>query len=256
MIPITLDISDTINEFSLDKEESRLLSKSIVNKLAKEFDSLWEEEIKTLKSSRNAYKRAKYEVPPQIDDYSAVFTLSGAGETGTLAMMIENGVSSFDMKEGFRNSDKAENKGTENWYLTIPMQIATADAIADSPVFSGKMEEEIQKIVKRDSILTKKNVPKELQIKTKRSEVEVKGVKIPEYKSKSFKFEGLKRNIDPKHGGYFQFRRVSEKSDDNSWIHTGIDAYNLMGKAIKKLNESTISRIVGKTIQDFLKNII
>ena len=53
------------------------------------------------------------------------------------------------------------------------------------------------------------------------------------------------------HGQYMTFRRVSDQSDPNSWIHKGFTAYNLMGKTLDKF---PIDTIISNIKEDFLSN--
>jgi hypothetical protein len=51
---------------------------------------------------------------------------------------------------------------------------------------------------------------------------------------------------------YFTFRRVGEASDPNSWIHSGIKAYNLLGDSIKRLDIQTITE---NKVDEILENL-
>ena len=46
MIPIAIDISETINEFSFSENESRALSRKIITTLHDTYKNYWEEEVK------------------------------------------------------------------------------------------------------------------------------------------------------------------------------------------------------------------
>ena len=77
-----------------------------------------------------------------------------------------------------------------------------------------------------------------------------------EYTHKSPIFEGLvRKNISStskeKRGGYFTFRRVSDKSDDNSWQHPGLPPKKLMDKTMGVVSVD-IDRMVGEIFEDFM----
>ena len=65
-----------------------------------------------------------------------------------------------------------------------------------------------------------------------------------EYKHKSSIFEGLTKRSAAYNkvvqNTYGTFRRASENSDPDSWIHRGIKAYNLAEQAIKQTDVDTI----------------
>jgi len=48
---------------------------------------------------------------------------------------------------------------------------------------------------------------------------------------------------------YMTFRRVSDKSDENSWIHKGFEAHNFMEKA---LEESQVDKVFAECRDEFL----
>jgi hypothetical protein len=252
MIPITLDISETINEFSLDKEESKSLSRYIIGNISREYMINWEEAVdRNLKQSKGTYKSGmRVEYP---DDYSAVFILEGKGDS-RLALMIEEGTNSFDQKPFFEKSDKKKSKKDGGWFLTIPFRMATADALADSSIFSGKMPEPIQNISRKSKKGIKlQDIPKEFQIKGVRREIKTEQKTYPEYEHKSTKYEGIIHSKGKHHGQYMKFRRVSDTSDENAWIHPGFQPYKLMEKAIET---TKIDRIVGRSVDEFLSKTL
>ena len=87
--------------------------------------------------------------------------------SGVLPTMIENGASAFDMKEGFRKSQKAvltvpvyNKKGAlvkeGGWYLTVPFRIGVPGTLGQAG-FSGAMPQEIYDLVLKQS--TKESLP-------------------------------------------------------------------------------------------------
>ena len=247
MIPVTIDISSTLEEFRFSKEDAQFFSSYLLDNIAEEYMQRWEKIVdNNLKGTREAYKSGMR--VEKIDEFNLVFSLEGKGQS-KLGLMIETGADPWDMKDHFKLSSKRKETKDGGWYLTIPFKIATAEAIADSPVFAGKMTKQIQKVAKGLSggeSLNKMNVPKELQIYGKREEIT--GFRN-EYKHKSFMFEGLQHNTKSNHGGYIMFRRISDESDADSWIHKGFKPHNFMEQA---LNDIQLDQIFIKAKREFI----
>jgi hypothetical protein len=208
----------------------------------------WEQIVdSSLKKTAQSYKSGMDAQRP--DDYTAIFLLEGKGD-GKLGLMIEVGAESFNIKAGFENSSKAKKKKNGGWYLNIPFPIATSEAVATSSVFSGKMKPELQKIVQNlgaGESLNPTNVPKELQNIGTRKDLP----NFAKYEHKTFDYQGLQHNTKKGHEGYVMFRRVSDKSDENSWIHKGFEPHNFMEKT---LNEIDVTKIFEECRDEFLSN--
>lgn len=242
--PIFIDLSQVVNEFVFDEGESKALQSYVLSNVADEYMRYWESNIdNSLNSTRAEYRQAIFTEKP--DDSSIVFGMTP--RQSKLAMMLEDGASEFDIKQGFSKSTKKKTKADGGWYLTIPFRHATSEAIAESMVFSSRMPKEIEKLVKTvDRPLNLSDLPKGYR--------EVRTSRVG-YKHKAPIYEGLhRRDISSSEkenrGGYFTFRRVSDKSEDNSWTHKGFKPLNLMEKS---LNEMPIDTIVDRSIDEFLK---
>lgn len=253
MMPIHLDISEIVEEFSLTSEQSQQLGSEIINRVVGEYTHKWENLVnRGLKQTRSLYKKAMY--VDRISDTEVVFGLQ-PGENG-LAIAIEEGKPPFDEKPFFKASSKVKQKLGGGWYLTIPFRYATPGAVAESDIFQQKLPKEIYEIAKGNngSSIKKSQLPPKFQQLGVRKEVQgVNGV-IPEYTHKSPKFQGLVRidissTNNENRGGYFTFRRVSDNSDILSWIHPGFEAKKFMDKA---LEESQIERVADMAIDNFL----
>ena len=74
-----------------------------------------------------------------------------------------------------------------------------------------------------------------------------------EYKHKSSIFTGITKQTDDVTGQstYISFRRVSDNSDDNSWIHRGLNAYQLAEKAFDEF-EPHMQEFLSVTMDDAL----
>lgn len=172
--------------------------------------------------------------------------------------MIEEGASAWDMKGAFLNSDKVKYTKDGRKYLTIPFRFGTPGAVGESDVFTNILPEGIYKVVKNKATdqvssgggtqsqgLTIGEIPKDFQIPQYRNVITNQGnVLFEEYQHKNSLYEGLIKQKDSVTGQntYHSFRRVTEAgigkngeklgSDPNSWVHPGIEAHNLIDKAL------------------------
>ena len=243
LAPIYIDLSGIIDEFILSPEETKSLSQYVLSNISDEYMRHWENNIdNSLKSTRSEYRQAIFTEQP--DDYSMVFGMTP--RQSKLAMMLEDGADSFDIKEGLKKSSKKKMKKDGGWYITVPFRHATAEALAESSTFSGQMPQEIEKLVK--------TVGRPLKLSDLPAGYKEKRISRVGYQHKSAIYEGLQRQDisstkNENRGGYFTFRRVSDKSEANSWIHPGFEPLKLMEKS---LNELPVERIVDKSIDEFL----
>lgn len=250
MIPINIDISETVNEFVLSEDEVKSLSAYLLDRVATEFTMRWEEQIdQNLKSTRGEYKKGIFQ-EQNTDDGS--ITIGLTPRQSPMALKIEDGSDPYDMKEGFANSDKRKpsyrKNGTTGWYLTIPFRFATAEAIGESSVFSGNLPKPIQNIVKvAVEPLKFSQIPTQFQAMGQNM--------ISGYKHKFNIYEGLQRvetgSGTEKRGAYMNFRRVSDLSDAAAWIHPGFEAKRLMEAAIQ---QTDFPAVVDDAINEFLNN--
>lgn len=170
-----------------------------------------------------------------------------------LIKMLEEGASAFDMKPYFLNSTKAHVSKNGKKYLTIPLRWATPGAAATADVFAGTMPTEIYNVVKkaetnipvagggsRSSGMTLDQIPQQFRVKQTRKEVTDAGGKtlFKGYQHKNSLYEGMTKQKDPVTGQnkYNTFRRVSEDSDPDAWIHPGIEKYNLIQQTLSEFN--------------------
>lgn len=241
--PISIDISDLASEFVMSEEEVKSLSRYILARVADEYTREWERQIdQNLHSTRAEYKKGIFSEQP--DDYSIIIGLTP--RQSRLSMMLEEGASSFDIKEGMAKSSKKHMKKDGGWYLTVPFKFATSEAIGESG-FSNKMPKPIEKLVK---------VSKEpLKLDQIPSEFRAIGEnKTSGYNHKFNIYEGLQRKEigsgqNEKRGGYMSFRRISDKSDQGSWQHPGFESLHLMEKASQEID---IGKLVDFAVDEFL----
>lgn len=251
MIPIIINIGNLANEIALTPTEVKSFGKMTLDRVVSRYEFLLNEQIdKKLHKTKQAYRQSlSFEY---LNDFNAVFILSGKDGLGKLALMMERGATPFDMKQSFLVSSKAKTGKDGKRYFTVPFKHATSTAIAESSTFSNKMVQQAQLIAKKQPgvPVSFKQLPSELQERGIRKSVSRGGITSPTYEHKTPIFQGLVKSVNTQHSGYFTFRRVSEKNAD-SWFHPGFEEYNLMGKALSGL-ESEIGRIVSSAKEEFL----
>jgi hypothetical protein len=213
-----------------------------------EYMRVWESNIdSSLHSTRSEYRRAIFTEQP--DDYSMVFGMTPT--KSKLAMMLEEGASEFDIKAGMEKSSKRHwysslKDHQEHWYITIPFRHATSEAVAESMIFSNQMPQEIEQLIKTTGRPLKlSDLPSQYR--------DVRTSRVG-YVHRAAIYEGLHRTDissteKENRGGYFTFRRISDKSEANSWQHPGFEPLKLMEKALSELR---FDYIVDQQIDQFL----
>lgn len=251
--PVRIDISDFVREWRLSGAAAATFAGSILNELGVRFvDQLKVNAGRELRQTRQEYQRAIYMERP--DEQTLIIGLAG-----WLANAIEQGIGPFDMKEGFKRSDKVQFSKSGMWYMTIPFRHGIESTLGDSSVFSTIMPASVHAIAKqklRDSenVLTLKDLPPEMQLKNVRREVTnlQTGQIFREYQHKSPIYEGMRRFGNNRNSQYVTFRRVGEMSDRNSWVHSGITAHNLFAKTLQSF---PVADIVSQVKEDFLEKM-
>lgn len=252
IVPIFIDTASISEEFYLDQDQVNDLMDYTIKEITARFAEQWEQNaIKELSSSRQQYINSLMVVDEGFAKGAVVLV-------GELPNMIEQGVSSFDEKPGILKSDNAKTSKTGSKYATVPFNFGTPTALKEN--FSNIMPQEVYEIVKQrgtNEPLTTydlKELPKEIK------EPQTKRIQMPESKSfmeyqhKTSIYEGLTKKKDQTTGqnSYVSFRRVSDNSDPNAFIHPGIEARNI---AQKTLDGFDIAPIVGKSIDIFLSQL-
>ncbi len=248
-IPIHVDLSEVAEEFSFSEEQQIQFTQSIVSSIASQFiDNLQSQAQLQLHSTRNRYLRAIQTFSDYPGHAAVVLSLNDK-----LVRMIEEGKGPFDMKVGMLNSPKAKTNKEGGKYLTIPFRWATPNAIGESEVFTFKMPDEIHAIVKKKELtipvvgggiksagLTVQEIPEMYRVKTGRQPILSQTGKtlFDAYQHKSNIYEGLSKYQDDvtSQNTYKSFRRVSENSDPDAFIHPGIKEYNLFQLALNDMD--------------------
>ncbi len=203
------------------------------------FATEWENEAnRVLKSSREQYVNSIVVVDEGFAK-GAVMLL------GDVPNMVEQGVEPFDMKPGMLDGPNAKVGKDGSKYNTVPFSFGIPTSLKSN--FSSIMPQEVHSVISKKPVdkvtgvskpLSDKELPKKLQ------QPQVKRVKLPdsksfkEYQHKSSIYEGMTKRQDKRTGqnSYGSFRRVSENSDPNSWLHPGIEEKDISGSVISNFN--------------------
>ena len=244
MLPISIDLSPLIEEFALTVEKTSILSNLILDRITEEYRQRWTSLINAdLKRTRSDYRRAIY---IERKENEVVFGLRDDPHN-PLPMMIEEGHEAWDEKEFFERSKRKKVTIGGGWYLTIPFRHATPEAVAESG-FSTTLPQSVYNVAKQSSSpLSVSQLPEEYRVRGVRREIVTLNKVYPAYTHKSPIYQGLMR-VDissgkENRGGYFTFRRVSDKSDPSSWIHPAFIAKKFMDRALELANVTQITDI-------------
>lgn len=250
IIPIEINTQDILNQFNISQSQIESMLDNIAKNLAVVYVSKLETEASSkLNSTRDRYLRAIR----VIDSGKLESTVLLDYSKDPLVKMIEEGASPFDMKQGILNGPKSKVSAKGVRYNTIPMRWATPGAVGESSSFSGKMPQEIYDAVRtkpttipvrggggRSQGLSASQIPAAFQAPSTRGTiVDSNGSPLfREYQHKTSIYEGIVKKTDSSTGqsSYFSFRRVSENSDANAFIHPGIVAHKLMNIAYSSMN--------------------
>jgi hypothetical protein len=263
-ISISIDLTGLRDEFNLLQSQVDGLGNVIVTAITDRLFYNWQTEaMNGLKSTRKQYLDGL-----NIGEVSS--THKYIQLTEMLPNMLESGFGAFDIKPGELKSPNAKTTKKGIKFITIPFRWGTSGSIGESDVFANVMPKEINDIVKdfkgtTTSISGTKStgenlgfnqIPKQYQIPKTRaafSDIQSKTT-YPEYTHKGPLTEGMVRNEktyeSTTKGSYTTFRRISENSDINSWIHQGVSAKNFADKAI---NNTSVDVITDQLIYSFLQ---
>lgn len=215
MIKIKLDtVISVLKDFDPPTSELEAFAKVVKGKILTEvYANLVQSAKQKLTTSRQEY------IKGITLDEDSIYLI------GELPNAVEDGCGPFDQKIGFANSSKIKKGKRGGWYLTIPFRIGTPNS--GGVLSSAIMPRDIYDAIRSKKAVDLSNTPPQ----TRGSVTDSKTGKIwEEYQNKYSVFAGItqNKNTETNRSTYNTFRRVSDKSDPNSWIHPGIQAHNLM----------------------------
>jgi len=263
MIPVYIDTRDLSAEFALSKQDVDAMIEYTIKEITAKFAANWDSVAKRSLGSTRALYRSSIVVGEQgrFTGYAML--------VNQLPNMIESGAAPFDMKGGFSQSTKRKNKKGGGWYLTIPLRAATPGSLGESEAFSSVMPASVYAVVKdqRPQLstlgatrpgrgLSVDQIPSQYQIPRTREMIVAKSQTFEAYQHKHSVYEGLQKASktyqSATQGQYVSFRRVSDASDDNSWIHRGLKARNLADQA---MDQTDIPFEVDKAVDNHLASL-
>lgn len=251
MLPnINIDITDISSQFSFSKEESDNFMKSSLLRIVDSFWLDWQDKVRNsnLQSTKPIYMNAMYREKIG-EDY-----VLGLDPGFWLAGAVEGGISAFDEKEGFFKSSKAKTNKEGKKYFIIPFKFATFEAVATSQSFSGgSLPKEVHQVAKsvgeEGRQIRLSDLPEQYRIPSSRPQTTLwNGTVKEEYTHKSSIYEGIQKSNLKRHSGYVSFRTASEL-EPNAFIHTGIQARNLMGEVAQDYSNP---QLIGDILDDQL----
>lgn len=256
MIGVFIDTAAISESFNLNQEDVNKLLDFTTKTMTSRFAEAWSNEAsRSLHSARQQY----------ISNLVVVdegFAKGAVMLTGWLPNAIEQGKSSYDMKEGFLNGPKARVSKDGHRYNIIPFTWGTPGALQEN-FTGGILPQEVYDVVskkpqdltisgggKASKPLKPEEIPKMFREPKTKSISENRS-----YTHKSSIYEGISKVKDPvtKQNSYISFRAVSDNSDPNSWIHPGFTAANLAEKALAEFN---VPMETARIIDLFLKGYV
>lgn len=248
IVPIEINGSDIVSQFDVSEQQLETMFNNIAKSLAMIYVSKLENEAA---SELNSTKRRYIQSIRLIDSGRLEATVLLDYSKDPLIQAIEEGGNPFDMKIGFLKSSKVKVGKNGKKYITIPFRFGSTGSVSESELFISKMPQEVYDIVRKKEIGSKGfsqgitsddllTIPDKYRIQNKREEIKDSNgsVLFKEYEHKTSIYQGIRKQSDSttSQNSYFSFRRVSEMSDENSFIHTGIQARHLMQKAQQNMN--------------------
>lgn len=207
-----LNVSVSLDSLGLNDQ----LSPQVVNAIQSSIQTSlslvkdrWQTEVQNkLNSTRPLYLMGltfdSLQYPYDGDNFAGAVVLNGK-----FPNMLETGFGAFDEKLGFSKSKRITKKKDGGWYLTIPMRHSTPGSF----MYGQAMPKDVYGVAKKLGNGQHLSYPG-------LGDISWKG-----YQRKNKTYDGLTRIVKSyqkaTQSQYFTFRRVSDKSDPNSWWHPG-----------------------------------
>lgn len=252
---LNFDFQPFRDELNMSQSDIDDLLDFTVKEVTASFAEEWEKQAsENLNSTRNQYMRSIVVTNPA--------KFQGAVELiGDVPNMVESGRGPFDMKPFLLNGKNSKVDKYGNRYNIVPFSIGTPEALEEN--FTTIMPTEVYEVAKeletdistvggmRSQGVTSDMLPEKYREKITKNVFNPKSERFEEYTHKNSIYEGITKYKSEvtNQNSYMSFRRVSEKSDPLSWIHSGFTAMNLAEKALQELN---VPRVSSNAIDNFL----
>lgn len=257
-ININFDLSQIVKDYGISNEDIDILTENILTDISYRVMSEW----RGLANSELRTSKAEYIKGIQAPEING--NVSTISLIGVLPNMLEQGVTPFDMKEGFRNSLRVKfSKDGKSWFMSIPFRWGTPGTIS----FANVMEPEVYDLMiskeafsreegKVGQTLTESELPLGLQGRLTRSKISFGEKVYGAYRHKSNIRDAMRKEQKTYERAtqiqYVTFRRVSSNSDPFSWINKGLRARNFADQAV---NSFSIDDSVAVTVNNFLNQM-
>lgn len=247
MIPVKIDTSELTEEFNLSKSDIDDLKEEILAGLCNELKRVWIKEASgsSLRTTKKVYINS-IEVFKDNQFVGGVGLIKG---DTWLPNAVESGLPPFDIKPGELKSSKVKIGKRGQNYIRIQFRIGIPGTVSFGTTMPSVVYQ-IAKSLRGERQLKTYQLPGELQIPKTREFIKTQTKIFDSYTHTAPIFSGIQKGQGKYHGQYHTFRTVSSMSSDpNSWIHKGIQAYNLAEKAI---DNTDVEYIRDQTIDRFL----
>lgn len=252
LIPIVIDTVDLSRQFNLSAAQVEGVCDNIAKTMAARYAQTLEQAAqRALHQTRQRYIRNIKVVDSGRMEGTVMLDYS----KDPMVQMLEEGASPFDMKTKMLQGRKVKIGKSGGRYLTIPFRWGTPGAVGEADVFTGTLPQAVYDAVRamtqsipvsgggsRTAGLNVTSLPTPLQqVGSRKAIADSTGkVMFKEYEHKTSLFQGIVQQKDGATGQnrYFSFRRVSEKSDPDAFIHPGIEQYNLIQVALGEFDQT------------------
>ena len=263
IVPIVIDGQALVDQFSITENQVEAICDNIAKTLAAQYANQLETEANNaLNSTRRRYLNNVHVIDSGRMEGTVLLDYS----KDPLVKMLEEGASAFDIKNGLLNSQKVKIGKNGGRYITVPMRWGTPGISGDSGLFTGELPQAVYNVLKnkestipvsgggmRTPGLASGDIPKPFNAILSRPDIKDSSGKIlfNEYKHKTSLYQGITKTTDPVTGQnkYNSFRRVSDNSDKDAFVHPGIQAYGLIQKALNNFDQQ---KVVSSSLDDQL----
>lgn len=251
IVPIVIDTADIMRQFSISRDQVDSICDNVAKTLAARYAQVLEQ---TAQQALNQTRQRYIRNIKVVDTGRLEGTVMLDYSKDPMVRMLEEGVSAFDMKQKMLSGRKVKIGRNGGRYVTIPFRWGTPNVVGDSDVFSGTLPQAVYNAVRkmpqnipvsgggmRTAGLNVSQLSSNLQQPGMRKSITDSAGKVlfKQYEHKTSLFQGVIQQRDSATGQnrYFSFRRVSEKSDPDAFIHPGIQQYNLIQKALGSFDQ-------------------
>ena len=227
----TVDVQEILNDFKIPNAMKFVIANDIKSQILQQMHK----EVSRLANKELHSTRELYLSSISVDD-------DGLELIGEIPNAIEGGAPAFDMKQGFEMSSKRKLSKSGGWYLTVPFRIY-------APTASNRvthMTWAIYRAVNSDRAYDAGRPQSRPAFKDVFT-----GATYPSYNHKSSILSGINKMTNPttNMNTYHTFRRVSDKSSPNSWVHKGFRPHRFFDRAWASL---PIDKIFNRTVRKYM----